>query len=611
MKHFFTNLKHIMGNKDQQNKDMQEGKIELREGTAEFELFIAKSELELSNNLTHGVLHLANLLHYDPTYPESLNMVEKYIKAAGENPEEKLLPHEEKRYISTEALRACILYSENKLQEALDLLIEITGSSPTPGYLINWGIEWLTPKGTIESLPKKTVTQLYANILNQFGEAYIADYKSLNLVRQWTALLSRIPYESPQWTMIRIGLLRKSGYLDEALKLAGTIEDAENWHQAIAIGLILRRKALLDDAEKAFLKALEFEPEDISAKLEAADTWFEYKYWEQALSWYENILKKEPDHSWALPSSFFCRWKLCDNEKWIDDVIKLAKEGNERAHQLWFDAYGALPEPYDATANILRQLTEKIENAPEDQRSHGEIKLTLSSLEAPSNSLAFRMEMERLKCDTTLKTVVEKIPNPDPRNPSEPVEWLLWKYNETNAFPALPAPPDDIAEEIGNLAQKPYNPTVNWAAASHVATKLGTQRCAEILSVATYPPPVPEGSYALEWIPRIQLCVAQVLANIDTGWDGSIRSSALLSMLFGPSDWTVSAAIRAMSWIARTEQIYQLPIHECFKRLEKTIPQNDGYCCWAETLYEQWLNFPFLFESERTELNNKLESLRQ
>ena len=606
MKNFSTNLKKIIGTKGKQEPDAPKKTIELRKGTAEMELFMANSELENGTNLTHGALHLANLINYDPTCKEWLDMAQKYLEAAGKNPEEKLLPKEEKRYVSTEALRAWIRYKEGNLQESIDLLIEITKSSPDAGYLENWGIEWLKPSGMIESLSEETTTYMYATLLNQFGEAYLADYKKLKLVRRWAELLQRIPYESPQWTMIRIGLLRKSGYFDEALKLAGSVEKAQNWHQAIAIGLILRRKEQLEEAEQAFIKALEFTPEDVSARLEAADTWFEYGHWQQALRWYEDVLKIEPNHTWALPSSMYCQWKLTGKEQWIDDVIEMAKKGNDRAHRLWFEAYGALPEPYDATANILRQFTEKIEKTPENERTGEEFKITLSSLEAPSNYLAFQLEMERLKCNTKLKKEVKQIPNPDPRNPSEPIEWLLWNYDETDASPALPAPSSEIVKEIEALALRPYDPSANWAAASHVAAKLGTEKCKEILAVAIYPPAVPQDSYALAWLPRVQLCVAQVLAQIDTDWDDSVRRSALLSMLFGPSDWTVSAAIRVMTWIARTEKMYQLPIHECFIKLEKAIIKG-GYCCWEQTLYEQWLNFPFLFDSERKEINKKLE----
>ncbi len=614
MKNFWNKLKNIVDTskkeetKEEKN-DISERKIDLREGTAEFELFMAKAELTTGHDLAHGAMHLANLLNYDPTNEVALDMAEQYLKLGGNDPLNKLFHKEEKRYISTEALKAWILYKTGKLEEAIELLIEVNQADSSKYYLKIWGLEWISPAGQLESLSESCATILFSTILTQFGEADYSEFKNLQLVRRWADLLDRIPYQSPQWTMVRIGLLRKSGRLEEALQLAGKTEDAQNWHHAVAIGLALRRLRRLEEAEKAFMKAMEFDPQDISSRLEAGDSWFENDYWEKALRWYDEATQMESDNEWALATKFFCKWKITGDEEWINDVIKMAKEGNSRAHYLWFLAYGAMPEPYDASANVLRQVSENIQEKPNEEHN-GEIKLTVSSLEAPSNSLAFRLEMERLQCHVTLKLIVENIPTPDPRIPSEPVKWLLWKYEGIDATPALPAPSKDVEKAISELAQQPYYPYDNWSAASLVAAKLGKEKVAEILAVAVCPPPAPQHLSALNWLPRIQLCVAQVLATIDTGWDDSTRKEALLSMLFGPSDWTVTAAIKAMSWIAQNEEMYQLPIHECFLRLEKTIPA-DGYCCWAETLYAQWLNFPFLFDSEKKEFEEKLNRLSQ
>src|SRR5215467_1258240 len=40
--------------------------VELREGTAELDEFVARAELDKGDNLAHGANHLANLLHFDP-----------------------------------------------------------------------------------------------------------------------------------------------------------------------------------------------------------------------------------------------------------------------------------------------------------------------------------------------------------------------------------------------------------------------------------------------------------------------------------------------------------------------------------------------------------------
>ena len=75
------------------------------------------------------------------------------------------------------------------------------------------------------------------------------------------------------------------------------------------------------------------------------------------------------------------------------ELTELARQGNQRARQLYHQLRStALPEPADASANVLRQIRESLlkEDAP---TGAGTMSLRLSCLEAPSNALAFRLEM--------------------------------------------------------------------------------------------------------------------------------------------------------------------------------------------------------------------------
>lgn len=128
--------------------------------------------------------------------------------------------------------------------------------------------------------------------------------------------------------------------------------------------------------------------------------------------------------------------------------------------------------------------------------------MTLSSLEAPSNYLAFRLEMEALRHDLRLKVVVNRVPEPDPRQPIVDVKYLLWKYDGNEAAPGLPPPAADVAERIAGLAAAPFDEQANWAAAGRAAEELGENRVGEILAVMVHPPPVPVGTGALSWLPR-------------------------------------------------------------------------------------------------------------
>ncbi|HKB40028.1 MAG TPA: tetratricopeptide repeat protein [Gemmataceae bacterium] len=587
------------------------GAIHLRQGTAEFEWFVARGELEMNRDLKHGAGHLANLLTYDPGYPEWIELLEQYLAAAGPDPE-SLIPRGDKLYYSTEGMRAYIWHKQGRLADAIDLLVNVVQAKADSRYLEAWGLNWLEPPGAMESLPEQTGLLLLSSALNRFPEARLSPLPRLREMQRWAQLGERFARHhstSGIGTMLRAGLLRKAGLLDEAEAVVrAALEDAPDWHSVTALGLILREKGDFEGAEKAFAQALELDPDDISARLEAGDTLFDRQLWERALKWYESALARERKQPWALPSAQFCRWKLTNDERPIRELVELAKKGNQRAQNLhYLEFWARLPEPVDATANLVRQFRQTIIDDPKNAPT-GEAKLTLSSLEAPSNYLACRLEMEALGHDLRLAVATDRVPEPDPRQPIVPVKFLLWKYDGTTASPGLPPPAEDVVRRIADLAAAPFDEQANWAAASRVAEALGPGRVGEILAAMVHPPAVPKGSSGLTWLPLVQRASAQVAAQVDAGWEGSARQEALLSVLLGPRDWATEAAIRALARLGRENEAYAPDIHDAFQQLADARP-NAGYWAWVRTLFSCWQELPHLYPQEREELERTVREI--
>jgi tetratricopeptide (TPR) repeat protein len=591
--------------------DCNHADIHLRQGTAEFEWFVARGELEVGQSLQHGASHLANLLTYDPGNPEWVELLEKYLAAAGPD-SESLIPRGDKLYFGTEAMRAYIWHKQGRLNDAIDLLAQVTHAKSDARYLEAWGLSWLEPPGAIESVPEQAGLRLFALVLNRFPEARLSPLPRLREMERWARLGERFAGQQRgggMAVMLRAGLLRKAGLFEEARAIVrAALDRSPDWHSATALGLILREQGDWEEAEKAFRLALRLDPSDLSARLEAGDMFFERQEWQHALGWYEDALGKERRQPWAQPSALFCRWKLTNDERHLRDLVGLAKGQNQRAQQLCYRAYGAgLPEPADATANMLRQFRQAIREDPK-KAPVGECRLALSCLEAPSNFLAFRLEMEALRHDLRLAVAVEQVPEPDPRRPIAEGKFVLWKYDGTDASPGLPPPPEDVVRRIGELAAAPFDEMANWAAASRVAEGLGPGRVGEALAVMVWPPPVPEGGSALSWLPRMQRAAAQVAGQVDAGWEGSARREALVSVLLGPQDWATEAAIRVLARLGRENEAFAPDIHDAFQQLADHRPKA-GYCCWERTLFRSWLELPHLFPKEREALERTLREI--
>lgn len=641
----------------------------LRPGTPEYEFEIAAMAIAEKNNLPHGAEHLAALLAFDPARKDWLELLNKYLDSAASEPE-SLFPSKPDFNFALEALRAYVWQKQGRLTEAIDLLLSVFSAAPDSTYLDNWVCNWLEPEGKVESLAEDIAWQLFATILCSATEFNAATSTKQKKVQRWSSLCQRFvnrntaggtmpartedakqegtecyepneeqaeesqqdreirkilakfrkteaeeiptePQQDPDYvTMVQAGLLRKAGQLDDAETLVRTsMNKSADWLSAISLGLVLREKNQIDEAEDAFKLAIRLEPGDLSARIEAGDMRLNEENWSAALSWYETALSLKPTDECAYPSILYCNWMKDRSKKNLSELVELAHQGNQRARRLYSRAFGAPQEPGDGSAIVLRQIRSEIQKNPEDA-PRGELSLQLSGLEAPSNYIAFELEMASLNHDLKLKVSVDEIPDPDPRIPIQDCRYTIWQYEGTEAKAALPAPGEDITQMISHLAASRFDDSLNWAGASKAADELGKDRLPEILAVLTHPPPPPDSVSSLKWLPRVHLVALQVAAQIDEGWDGSARKDALLSVLFGPRDWITNAAIKVLTYIAESEPQHAAKIGDAFTLLAEQHPRI-GHCCWEHTLYSNWLRLPHLFASEREAIEKMLFQLER
>jgi len=580
--------------------------LHVRADSPEFDESIARAELAAGGNLAHGARHLANLLVIDPSHPAWRELLDRYVEAAAADPA-ALVPEVEPRHAATEALRAWTWQVQGRRDEAVSRLVDVARALVSAALLHAWAIEWFEPPGAIESLSEAAGLKLFGALLTLNPEAASATASQLACMRRWSTLLERA---APRWKdasvlrLLRPGLLRKAGRFDEALELAGALEDATDFNGVAAIGLALRARGRLVESAQAFEHGMRIDPGNVAGFLEAGDSWLEATHWPEALAAYEAGLRLEPD-DWAEASALYCRWKLEGDDPWRERLAAAAASGSGRASELLFRETGAIGESGDASANALRQLRANWQAQPQGA-ADGVTTLTLSTLESPSARLAVVPELAALGRGTQVEFVVESVPETgDPRVPVADVDYLLWRFDGTQPLPALPAPDPAVVALVAALATKPYHPHENWAQASHVAARLGPAAVEHLLSAMVHPAPVPAGTHALAWLPRVQMAAAMVLGQIDAGWAGSLRRAALRSLLLGPSDWTTATAISVLAWIARAEPAHAQDIHRLFEERARHLPA-EGHWDWVPRLYQQWATLPWLTERERDALHAKL-----
>lgn len=578
--------------------------IHLREGTFELDLLVASGELEREEageggDLRHGVRHLADLLSFDPRRPEWLELAGRYATALGGDRLSVLEPGE-RRYFANEALRARWLAERGEVDEALAVLIAVGHAKPDVDYLSAWALDWLEPEGGVEGLSDSRLAPLFGVVLNSFPEVADQTVGRRADARRWAGLALRSkerPGLEPVAHLAIAGLLRKAGHFDEAV--AHVRRQMPSWATVVAEGLALRAKGDAEGAEEAFARAAELDPHDITAFLEAGDTFFDRGDWARALGWYERVLAVEEDHPWATASAVRCR--AGDAGDATAELERLREEGNPRAVGIlaleagW---RGAVPRPVDASAAVLDQVLERFATEPPKEGSS--LRISVSDVEAPSNRVAFTLAFA-----LDLQVEVQNVASPDPRRPIEDTGLRVWRLDDAGVVvPASDPPSPEVVARIAALASEPYRPGRHWAAASRIAADLGPERVDELLSCVANPPPLPDGEHALDWIPRVHRCVASVLAHVDGGWHDSVRRRALRTLLLGPMDWSTEAAIATLASLVAEDRTLFTDVHEAFGTLEASRPDS-GHCCWGAALYHYWRQLPLLFPGERDELEGK------
>ncbi|HZW33835.1 MAG TPA: hypothetical protein VFF52_24145, partial [Isosphaeraceae bacterium] len=175
----------------------------------------------------------------------------------------------------------------------------------------------------------------------------------------------------------------------------------------------------------------------------------------------------------------------------------------------------------------------------------------------------------------------------------------------TEPIPVLPPPPDDVTQAVAAIAAVDYDRS-SWAeSAARLGASLGPDRVDELLGVMVHPPLAPDPFAPWDWIQRIQLAAAMAVSGLDEGWAGSLRRKVLISLVNGPMDWSVSAAVVALAHLAATDPEIAAEALEVFRARLGNLPDR-GHICYAVPLFLAMLDLPGVTPAERAELSARL-----
>ena len=239
---------------------------------------------------------------------------------------------------------------------------------PDKPYL-DWAIEWLEKEPAAgERVDRKSLLSFFGTVLQRYpGTVIAAPDKQEDLARfcRFARQVIGDPDEDMMLTFVRVALVRKLGRLDEALAEAERGYDRHpGYFMASSLASVYDGRG----DQEAWLKwqriALEHDPNNVPVRVELGDRCLDAGKFAEATRWYQEVLKREPEHPWALPSLHATRRFQGDARARTElDNYAAAHPDNQRAASLvrrGIPCVGFLPEPQEATLGILRQITEMV-----------------------------------------------------------------------------------------------------------------------------------------------------------------------------------------------------------------------------------------------------------
>jgi tetratricopeptide (TPR) repeat protein len=500
-------------------------------------------------DLRHAAHHVAGALASDPSRADLLALLDDLAAAAGgTEPALALYPLQGPEggvWYGAVAAHARLL-AATEPQTALDLLCQVAAAKPDVPYLA-WASAWLE---RVE--PLAATGSLYH--LMKLPEIPANQPMLLCGGRLAQALLRET--SEPVVAALASILTRRGGALQEALEVAlRSFERSPTAQVGVALGGAYRALGQLKETQETWEKVLELTPGDLAVLLDLADTLLERQDLAAALARYEEVLRVEPEHPWAIPSGLYVKWLQQPTVLGRLALSHYADQhpDNRRARDLSDHAtpwVGRLPPPRESSLGVLPQLQQK------PRAAQGTVTLTLSHLESPSSQLAVRRFLRPHGGQLVL--VIQQVPEPDARVPSRHPRFPLWRWTGTDAQPALPMPSDERASRLlETVARWPFHAPTWQQRGPAVAAELGLGpsfgHVEQILRAALHPPPAPEGTDSWLWAHRVLFAAALVLAGLP-GWEGTVHRDALLSMAAVRNDWFAEAAV-----VGLTERALQEP----------------------------------------------------
>jgi tetratricopeptide (TPR) repeat protein len=507
----------------------------------------ARGELSMArialaeNDLHHAANHLAGALGHSPDLAEVHEMLAELAARCADGGL-GLFPLGQHVFVGTVVAHAHLL-APSEPGAALELLAQATAHDPSKPWADTLWVRRLD----VPTVDPDTLVRTFVGVMQVLGEPVDAQLREANDV--YLHLARRAVEAYPEHGLLH-GAAAGLGRRLSAQQLAVSWGE-RGWRldpsklTAVWYAYALRAAGRLDAGLEVMRDASERNPLDLDLCADIANWLAEAGRLDQALAVLDDALRTDPSYDCAVHTAQRLRYQRDGDVNHLVALVDFIRANPIESHEhrdladscrqrYWL---GVVTQPTEACVNVLAQV-------PHDKR--GElVTLALSGLEVPSALALLRRECPDLQVE------IEGPPFADMVNPLRPGR-QLWRYDGMTAHPAVDVPSAAAIHLLADTATPVWQHPV---AAYDRALPLGQLPATQLLSLLVHPPARPDQYADLpdgywERASQVFACLG-ILHCVELGGptpgDDSARRRLLTEVAFGVEDWTVEAALFALT----------------------------------------------------------------
>lgn len=561
-------------------------------------------------DLEHARQHLTEALANEPANEDYLVLLDRLLHQC-EDPVASTALDPSNVYLFDAAIHAYALMREGQLEEGLSLFtqcMEAGGVWP----LVAWVARALRTVERVLQIDPQEWLRFTVKLSGLFPGDHIEHEEIVEeLTRHLPLFALSASHSSDPFLKTYTGIfVRKLGAHDLALNLCEEAYALSAGDMtATGLALVYSSMQIEDQKQAWYERSVEHAPEQSAARLELGDMLSRQGKFEEALSWYESVLERDPESEWAQANAEAMRYLIdpATHMQTLLDVLSRANTSSAYRHATHsIHAHSTpyltwLPEPREAILQIARQIQQhygdQIPQVPE---------IGVSAIEAPCAVIAASQILggtPKIELSQTLQPI-------DPRGAHNHVTRRLWRYEGFTPVAAMAPPRQDAT--LRTLERREREPFF----LPHVFEQMRLHPLrAEADVIDTLLAAMAHPAQSIEvgvtpWVAhqkRVWLACLMIASISEPEWLGGLRREALFSLARGAYDWTVGAAVVALGELAMTmpsAASARLDILQELLSMDKVVKAGRSEC-WIEP----WLRTLLRFDELPAEIRSDFEDL--